>query len=206
MRSGAPNDAAAEVFGRPVGPSRMRVVHGDLVLQDVDAIVNAANPDLSGGGGVDGAIHRAGGPEILRECQAYVREHGPLPVGGAMWTHGGRLRAHYVIHTVGPVYRCETRAAVLLSSAYRHSLETASKLGVRSIAFPSISTGAYGYPVREAAPIAVSTVVTFLRKRKHDEDLALDVRWVCLHAAAWRVFRDALAAGQARRTEGVRAG
>lgn len=183
-------DATVEQrFERTISSSILRVVRGDLVKQDTDAIVNAANPKLAGGGGVDGAIHAAGGPEILRECLAYVRDHGLLATGDAMWTHGGRLRARYVIHTVGPVYRCQNEAAELLASAYRHSLETALKLGVRSIAFPSISTGAYGYPLVEAAPIAVAAVASFLRERRD----VWDVRWVCLHAPVWRAFRDAVA-------------
>ncbi len=192
MFTGERRNQAASTFERPIGSSVVRIIHGDLVDQDTDAIVNAAHPGLTGGGGVDGAIHAAGGPEILRECRAYVREHGPLATGEAMWTHGGRLRARYVIHTVGPVYSAAARAesARLLASAYRRSLETALHLGLRSIAFPSVSTGAYGYPILQAAPIAVSTAATFLGEQSD----AWDVRWVCLHAEAWRILRDALSA------------
>ena len=138
----------------------LELVKGDITLQDTDAIVNAANSSLLGGGGVDGAIHRAGGPEILVQC----RKLGGCATGEAKITTGGRLQARYVIHTVGPVYRQEGagRAAELLASAYRRSLEVAIENGVQSVAFPSISTGAYGYPVDEAAPIALETVVEFL--------------------------------------------
>ena len=180
----------ALIFERPIGSSVVRILHGDLVEQDTDAVVNAAHPGLTGGGGVDGAIHAAGGAEILRECLAYVGEHGPLATGEAMWTHGGRLRARYVIHTVGPIYsaRPQAESARLLASAYRRSLETALHLGLRSIAFPSISTGAYGYPILQAAPIAVSTLAAFLQ----EQEQTWDARFVCLHADAGRTFRDAL--------------
>ena len=190
MFRGEQRNQAALTFERRIGPSVVRIIRGDLVDQDTDAIVNAAHPGLTGGGGVDGAIHAAGGAEILRECQAYVREHGPLPTGEAMWTRGGRLRARYVIHTVGPVYDAGAQAesARLLASAYRRSLDAALHLGLRSIAFPSISTGVYGYPIAHAAPIAVSTLATFLGEQGD----AWDARFVCLHKAAWRTFRDAL--------------
>ena len=190
VKYGGADGTTAPVFERRFGRSVVRIIRGDLVDQNAEAIVNAAHPGLSGGGGVDGAIHAAAGPAILDECRAYVRDHGPLPVGEAMWTHGGRLRARYVIHTVGPIYRTESESAPLLSRAYRRCLMTALELGVRSIAFPSISTGAYGYPVREAAPIAVSTVASFLQAH----DLEWDVRWVCLRTVPWRAFRNALAA------------
>ena len=186
----AQNEQTPNPFERAIGSSVVRIIHGNLVDQNTEAIVNAANPRLAGGGGVDGAIHRAGGPSILRECREYIREHGPLPTGEAMWTHGGALRARYVIHTVGPVYRTDAESAPLLACAYRCSLEIALTLHVRSIAFPSISTGAYGYPIDQASSIAVSTVVSFLMEL----DQAWDVRWVCLHGRSWQVFRDALAA------------
>ncbi len=143
-----------------INRTALELVEGDIVRQRVDAIVNAANNSLLGGGGVDGAIHRAGGPAILAEC----RELGGCETGDAKITSGGRLPARYVIHTVGPVYGQvgADRAAELLCSAYRRSLEVAEDHGVHSLAFPSISTGAYGYPLEEAAPVALRTVIDYL--------------------------------------------
>ena len=142
------------------------MIQGDITKQATDAIVNAANPSLMGGGGVDGAIHRGGGPAILEECRQIVARQGRLPTGQAVITTGGNLKARYVIHTVGPVWHGGNgNEAELLGSAYRECLKLASDNKLGSIAFPSISTGAYGYPVDEAAKIAVSTVVTFLREQ-----------------------------------------
>jgi O-acetyl-ADP-ribose deacetylase len=142
----------------------MELVRGDIVRENVDAIVNAANTSLLGGGGVDGAIHRAGGPAILTEC----RTLGGCATGDARITGGGRLPARYVIHAVGPVYSDGRRGeADLLASAYRRSLEVAVAAGIRSLAFPSISTGAYRFPIREAAGIALRTVGGFLEGAGH---------------------------------------
>jgi O-acetyl-ADP-ribose deacetylase (regulator of RNase III) len=138
--------------------STIELMQGDIVDQDVDAIVNAANSTLLGGGGVDGAIHRAAGPELLMEC----RSINGCPTGEARITQGYRLKARHVIHTVGPVYHGRPRDAELLESAYRSSLQLASQHGIKTIAFPSISTGAYGYPLEEAAPIALRTVGDYL--------------------------------------------
>lgn len=138
--------------------SVIELVDGDIVDQDVDAIVNAANAALSGGGGVDGAIHRAAGPELLAEC----RTLGRCPTGEARITKGYRLRAPHVIHAVGPVYRGEPHDAELLASAYRSSLQLASQHGIKTLAFPAISTGIYGYPLNEAAPIALRTIKEYL--------------------------------------------
>ena len=136
----------------------LELVQGNIVDQEVDALVNAANSALSGGGGVDGAIHRAAGPELLAEC----RTLGRCPTGEARLTKGYNLKARYVIHAVGPVYRGTARDAGLLASAYRSSLELASQHGIKSLAFPSISTGIYGYPLEQAAPIALRTVRDYL--------------------------------------------
>lgn len=147
--------------------TRLSLVLGDITRQATDAVVNAANPTLLGGGGVDGAIHRAGGPSILEECKAIRAEMGGalLPTGKAVITGGGNLKAEHVIHTVGPVWRGGNQGEPgLLADAYRNSLKLAVERGLKSIAFPSISTGAYGYPVEDAARVAVQTVVDFLEK------------------------------------------
>jgi len=147
-----------------VGKARLSLAQGDITRQETDAIVNAANSGLIGGGGVDGAIHRAGGPAILEECRQVIARIGRLPVGKAVITTGGNLKARYVIHTVGPVWHGGNRGeAELLASAYRESLGLAAERELKSVAFPSISTGAYGYPIAEAARVALETVITFLR-------------------------------------------
>lgn len=144
----------------PPNMTRISLTRGDITRQAADAIVNAANSQLVGGGGVDGAIHAAGGPSILAECRAWVADHGPLPTGEAMITGAGELPAKHVIHTVGPIWaeHDEEEAARLLASCYVSSLETATEHGCRSVAFPNISTGVYGYPRRAAAEVALSTV------------------------------------------------
>src|SRR5512134_2910269 len=142
-----------------IGTSRLELVEGDITRQDTEAIVNAANTTLLGGGGVDGAIHRAGGPQILDEC----KKLGGCETGDAKITTGGHLRAKHVIHTVGPVYRDGKHGEPrLLASAYRRSLEVASRHGLASVAFPSISTGAYRFPIEDAARIALATVREYL--------------------------------------------
>jgi O-acetyl-ADP-ribose deacetylase (regulator of RNase III) len=136
---------------------------GDITEESTDAIVNAANSSLLGGGGVDGAIHRAGGPAILAECRQIVNKIGTLPAGKAVITSGGRLTARHVIHTVGPIYRGGERGeAEALGSCHRESVRLADEHALASVAFPAISTGAYGYPVTEAAPIAISATVQAL--------------------------------------------
>jgi len=140
----------------------------DLTEENTDAIVNAANSSLLGGGGVDGAIHDAGGPAIVAECRKIVGEIGTLPAGKAVITTGGRLSAKYVIHTVGPIYRAgEPGVAEALASCHRESVRLADDHALASLAFPAISTGAYGYPVTEAAPIAISATIETLASAKH---------------------------------------
>jgi O-acetyl-ADP-ribose deacetylase len=139
---------------------KITFVQGDITDQDVDAIVNAANHSLLGGGGVDGAIHRAGGPEILAECQELRREKYPdgLPTGQAVATTAGQLEARWVIHTVGPTYSTSKDKSELLADCFRNSLAVADELGASTVAFPAISTGVYRWPVDDAARIALETV------------------------------------------------
>lgn len=142
--------------------TQVKIVRDDITKRHVDTIVNAANTTLLGGGGVDGAIHRAAGPELLEEC----RKLGGCRTGEAVITRGHRLPAKHVIHTVGPVYGEESgRGAELLASCYRQSLALAAQHGSKSVAFPSISTGAYGYPLAEASRIALKTIQEFIRER-----------------------------------------
>ena len=148
-----------------VNGTRLLLMLGDITRQDTDAIVNAANSGLMGGGGVDGAIHRAGGPAILEECKRIRAETGRLPAGEAVITTGGKLKARHVIHTVGPVWHGGTKGEEgLLASAYRESLGLAVRNGLKTISFPSISTGVYSYPVDLAARVALGTVISFLRE------------------------------------------
>jgi O-acetyl-ADP-ribose deacetylase (regulator of RNase III) len=148
---------------RPIGSARLEIARGDLTRERVDAIVNAANSSLLGGGGVDGAIHRGGGPAILAECRAIRARRGELPPGEAVITTAGELPARRVIHTVGPVWRGGGAGeADTLASCYRASLTLADEEGLASVAFPSISTGAFGYPVGKAAPVALAAIAGFL--------------------------------------------
>jgi len=168
-----------------INGGQLELVEGDITQQDTETIVNAANRSLLGGGGVDGAIHRAAGPELLEEC----RTLGGCQTGEAKMTSGYRLKAKHVIHTVGPIYRAEgERAPELLSRCYRRSLELASTHQLQSIAFPSISTGAYGYPLAEAAPIAVKTVMDYLRTHR---EIRL-VRFVLFGREAYQAYEQAV--------------
>ncbi len=142
-----------------VHSATLELLQGNIVDVHVDAIVNAANAALAGGGGVDGAIHRAGGPAIMQAC----RQIGGCPTGSAVATPAGNLKARYVFHAVGPIYRQRGDEASLLTSAYQSCLDLAEQYKISSIAFPSISTGVYGYPVEQAAPIALTTVIEHLK-------------------------------------------
>ena len=168
-----------------INKSILSLTEGDITKQDTDAIVNAANKSLRGGGGVDGAIHRAGGPQILEECIKI----GGCETGEAVITTGGNLAAKYVIHTVGPVYRDGLRGEPrLLENAYSNCLKVASSNGIRSIAFPSISTGAYRYPLENAAEIALETAIDYL---KENEDIKL-VRFVLFGDTAFETYKKKL--------------
>jgi O-acetyl-ADP-ribose deacetylase (regulator of RNase III) len=165
--------------------STLEVVQGDITHQDTEAIGNAANSALAGGGGVDGAIHRAGGPSILSELKARYKG---CPTGSAVITSGGNLKAKYVIHAVGPRYSGSPKDPELLSGAYRKSLELCTQNKISSIAFPSISTGIYGYPVEEASQIALKTVMDYL---KNHPDIKL-VRFVLFDSKTFSVYQEAL--------------
>ena len=166
----------------------IEMVRGDITRQAVDAVVNAANKSLLGGGGVDGAIHRAGGPGILAECKVIRAERYPdgLPTGQAIATTGGELPAKWVIHTVGPVYAKSEDRSHLLGSCHTESLRVADELGAHSVAFPAISTGIYGYPLEEAAPVALKAVRTAPTKVER-------VLFVLFDEVSLRVFETAAA-------------
>ena len=173
-----------------VTPERMLLITGpgDITRESCDAIVNAANSSLMGGGGVDGAIHRAGGPAILEACRGIVARHGHLPAGKAVSTPGGRLAAKYVIHTVGPVWSGGNRnEPQTLASCYTESLRVADELGLRTIAFPAISTGIYGYPVELAAQVAVASAADALTHATH----LREVKFVLFDTVALQHFCDA---------------
>ncbi len=167
--------------------ARITLVKGDITAQQVDAIVNAANSSLMGGGGVDGAIHRRGGPEILAECRALrAAQYGRgLPTGQAVATTAGRLSARWVIHTVGPVWSASEDRSGLLASCYRESLRVAEELGACTVAFPAISTGVYGWPMGDGARIAIRTV------REAQTAAVEEVRFVLFDEAAYETFSDA---------------
>lgn len=172
-----------------VSGTMISLMQGDITRQDTDAIVNAANSGLMGGGGVDGAIHRAGGPAILEECKRIRADIGRLPTGEAVITTGGKLAARHVIHTVGPVWHGGNKGEEeLLASAYRESLGLAVQNGLKTISFPSISTGVYSYPVDLAARLALGTVISFLRE---DSSLS-EVVFVLFDSRAHRSYVEAL--------------
>jgi len=169
---------------------KLHIIQGDITQQSTDAIVNAANPSLMGGGGVDGAIHRAGGPAILDECKQIVARQGRLPTGKAVMTTGGNLTAKYVIHTVGPIWHGGNKGEPeLLASAYHESLKLAAENNLNSISFPSISTGAYGYPVNQAPKLAINTVITFL---SHSTTSLREVVFVLFDSQTFGAYSSAL--------------
>jgi O-acetyl-ADP-ribose deacetylase (regulator of RNase III) len=168
-----------------INNSTLALAEGDITNESTDAIVNAANTRLAGGAGVDGAIHQAGGPSIMEEC----RKIGGCPTGQAVITTGGNLRAKYVIHTVGPIYQGGNKGeATLLKSAHMESLKLASAKKLKSISFPAISTGVYGYPVHEAAQIALKTAIDYL---KEHSDIEL-VRFVLFGRKTYDIFAEEL--------------
>ena len=174
---------------KKVKKSVIELTQGDITHQTVDAIVNAANSSLLGGGGVDGAIHREGGPEILKECKKIRSEKGKCPTGEAVITTAGKLKSKFIIHTVGPVWEGgNNHEPELLSSAYRNSLKLAEENQVKSIAFPSISTGVYSYPVDRAAIIALKSVSNFL---KGDTQIEL-VRFVLFDFQTFDAYKKAI--------------
>jgi O-acetyl-ADP-ribose deacetylase (regulator of RNase III) len=173
---------------------RISLVLGDITRQDVDAIVNAANSALRPGGGVDGAITRAAGAEALADRERVIRERGnpPLPTGQAVATIGGALAARWIIHTAGPIYAGSPEDARLLTSCHVECLRVADELGVRTIAFPAISTGIYGYPVDEAAPVAIRSIDSATTAVQ-------EVRFVLFDERALAAFRSALDADRGNR-------
>lgn len=165
----------------------LSIVQGDITRQETEAIVNAANSSLMGGGGVDGAIHRAGGPQILAECKEIVARQGELPAGQAVVTSGGNLKARYVIHTVGPIWTGGGRGEdKLLKNAYHSSLSLAREKGISSLSFPSISTGAYRFPIDRAARIALAAIHDFCRDHQFKE-----VRFVLFSENDLKVYEEA---------------
>jgi O-acetyl-ADP-ribose deacetylase len=172
-----------------IGTTVLRLVTGDIADQDTDAVVTAAHWRLNKGTGTDGTIHTKGGPRIYEECQRI----GGCPIGDAVLTTGGDLRARHVVHAVGPVWRGgDEQEPKLLASAYRRSLQVAAQHGLRSISFPSISTGAFAYPIRLAAPIALGAVIEFLEREQHDLDEVRMVLYTRENAKAYMVFAEAL--------------
>jgi O-acetyl-ADP-ribose deacetylase (regulator of RNase III) len=172
-----------------IGETTLEVVTGDIADQDTDAVVTAAHWKLHGGDGTDGAIHSKGGPKIMEEC----RRIGGCSIGGAVITSGGNLKARYVIHAVGPIYiGDDEHHSDILRSAYQSSLRLAAEHGLRSISFPSISTGAFGYPLRLAAPIALQAICDFLKSKKHDLKLVRMVLYSYDNPVAYPTFVSAL--------------
>lgn len=174
-----------EAVEKKIGQTKLVLTQGDITQADTEAIVNAANSRLAGGGGVDGAIHRAGGPQIMAEC----RKIGSCPTGEAVITTAGRLKANKVIHTVGPVYRGRPEDSRLLAAAYGNSLDLAAQHGLKTVAFPSLSTGAYGYPLDQASKVALKAVQQGIEKHPGKFD---EVRFVLFGQEAFDAYARAL--------------
>ncbi|MFC1984444.1 O-acetyl-ADP-ribose deacetylase [Chloroflexota bacterium] len=173
-----------------INQAKLRIIQGDITKQNTDVIVNAANCSLMGGGGVDGAIHKTGGPAILEECKQIIAKQGRLPVGKTVMTTGGNLKARHVIHTVGPVwYGGDKGEPELLVSAYHESLKLAMENQLHSISFPSVSTGAYGYPVAKASRVALGVVITSLRRSSTP---VREVVFVLFDSQTFRAYSSAL--------------
>jgi O-acetyl-ADP-ribose deacetylase (regulator of RNase III) len=190
ISSGGPREEAG--VEREFAGRKLQLVRGDITEETTEAVVNAANSSLLGGGGVDGAIHRAGGPAILEECRAIRARQGECPPGEAVMTTGGRLAARHVIHAVGPVWRGGRGGEkALLASCYRKSLRLAAENGLSSVAFPSIATGIYGYPVKEAATVAIGAVAEFLKGEERAPRL---VRFVLFDEKTFGAYREAIEA------------
>lgn len=169
--------------------NKIKIIKGDITKENVDAIVNAANSSLLGGGGVDGAIHRAGGNKILQECKIIVSKIGSLNTGEVVITSGGNLNAKYVIHTVGPIWHGgKSNEETLLANAYKNSLKLASEKNVKTVAFPNISTGVYRYPKDEAAKVAYNSAKESLIKYENIEE----VRFVCFDEYNYKLYEDLL--------------
>lgn len=172
-----------------IAQSRLVLLRGDITQQDANAIVNAADPSLLGGGGVDGAIHKAAGPDLLEQCKKVREVSGQCDFGNAVITGGGKLKAKHVIHAVGPIWRGgHSNESFVLSSAYKKCLELALESGLKTIAFPSISTGAYGYPVDLAAPIAIDTVASFILDNPNCLE---EVRFVLFNDRTFEAYKKA---------------
>ena len=172
-----------------INKTRLSLMQGDITKQETDAIVNAANSGLMGGGGVDGAIHRAGGPAILEDCKKIVAQRGRLPAGQAVITTGGNLKARHVIHTVGPVWHGgKSGEPETLASAYMESLKVAVENNLKSVSFPSISTGVYSYPLPEASRVAIGAVVDFLSKNASLEEVV----FVLFDSRTFAAYKQAL--------------
>jgi O-acetyl-ADP-ribose deacetylase (regulator of RNase III) len=169
--------------------TQLELIEGDIAEQDTDAVVTAAHWDLGGGQGTDGLIHAKGGPQILEEC----RRIGGCPIGSAVITNGGNLKAQYVIHAVGPVYDAgDEHEADLLASAYRSALHVAVENNLKSVSFPSISTGAFGYPLKLAAPIALRAIIDFLQTESHNLALVRLVLYPREQIEAYDVYVETL--------------
>lgn len=174
---------------KQINKTKVSLSRGDITRQETDAIVNAANSELMGGGGVDGAIHRAGGPAILEECKVIRSTQGKCAPGNAVITGGGNLKAKFVIHTVGPIWRGgQTNEETVLANAYQNSLLLAEQYEIKTIAFPSISTGAYGYPIEKASRTALDAVIDFCNKHESIDE----IRFVLFDEFTLNAYKDAL--------------